>query len=137
LVVTPLAVFGFVPEAPLVTGIETVQDPAAGMVIPENVRVPLAPAAKVFEPAPAQVPVAAPAEAICMFASKSVKLAPVRATLLAFVSVKVSVVVAPCDMGLAENASEMDGAVATTSRAVFDAAPVPASALEMPLVAFG
>ncbi len=83
----------------------TVQEPAAGIEIPEKVSA-VWPAVKLFVPAPAQVPPAAWFAATAMFTSVSLKLAPVCAT-LGFVSVRVTVDVPPVTIEDGENAFAM------------------------------
>ena len=71
-VVTPLVLFGFVPSVLEVTTTVTVQLPLAGMVMPLKLRL-VAPAVKLLELAPVQVPPAFPVALIDMLTSVSVK----------------------------------------------------------------
>src|SRR5260370_37235 len=72
-----------------------------------------------------------------MLVSGSVKVAPVSAMLLVFVSVKETTLVPPCAMGLVANALAMVGAAVTITCAVLEPGPVAASLLEMPLAVLG
>ena len=133
---TPLAVLVKVPEVLLVMVSVTVQLPAAGMVRPAKVSVPVCAAVKLFDEAPTQVPPAAPAAETAMLVSVSVKVAAVSATLLGFVIVKVMTLTAPGAMEVTPNALAMVAGAATMSRAVFETAEVAASLLETPEVTF-
>src|SRR5450432_3111378 len=93
-VVTPLVVLGLVPTVLLVTNTVTVQLPLAGTVIPLKARA-VAALVKLLVPAPRHVPPAAWLPLIAMLTSVSVKLAFVRLLALAFVNVKVIVLVPP------------------------------------------
>ena len=124
------------PETLLVRPTVTVQLAAAGMVRPLNWSVPVCPAVKLLEPAPAQVPPAGPVAATERFVSASVKKPPVSATALGFEMVKVTTLVPPCWMGLTEKAFEMVGAPTTIRFVTPETAPVGACALETPLVEF-
>ncbi|MBK8069957.1 MAG: hypothetical protein IPK27_20760 [Rhodanobacteraceae bacterium] len=85
--------------------------PPNGTVSPVKLRLPLVPPTKKLLPAPTQVPPAAAFAKICMFAGRvSLKLAPVSgATLLAFTSVKVIVLLAPSAIDAGANAFAMVG----------------------------
>ena len=137
LLVTPEAVLLLMPELLLVTVTVTVQLPVNGMVSPEKFNVPVWPAAKLFDDAPAQLPPAAPAPLMLMLARVSVKLEPVRGTLLELASVKVRRLVPPCPIGLVAKALAMVAGAATMRRAVLETGPVAASTLESPEVLLG
>jgi hypothetical protein len=113
-VVTPLVVFGLTPKVLEVTTMVTVQLPLAGIVSPLSVKA-VAPFAKLLVPAPTQVPAAACAPLIDMFASASVKLAPVKALAFGFVKVKVIVEVPPDWIGETLNAFAIVGGFSTVT----------------------
>jgi hypothetical protein len=113
-VVTPLVVFGLTPTVLEVTTTVTVQLPLAGMVNPLSVNA-VAAFAKLFPLAPTQVPPALCAPLIAMFASVSVKLAPVKALAFGFVNVKVIVEVPPLWIVPVPNAFAIVGAPNTVT----------------------
>ena len=119
-VVTPDVVLLWTPGVLLVTLKVTVQLPLPGMVIPEKVK-EVWPAVKLV-PA-AQLPPTTPPTAL-IFTSVSVNAAPVRADALLFVSVKVTVDVAPDSIEVGLKPLEMVGALNTVNVAVL--LPVPA-----------
>src|SRR4051812_5289452 len=117
----------------------TVQLPLAGTVMPLKERL-VAPAAKLFEEAPAQVPPAAPAAKICMLESPSVKETPVSAMALLLVSVMISVDELVADAVLLRmvpglNPSETEAGAYTVRVAVFEPAPATGVCAELTPVA--
>jgi hypothetical protein len=106
-VVTPEVVLGLVPVVVLVTLKVTVQLPLAGMVIPVKLRA-VAPALKVDGAVPTQVPPTVPPTAL-IFASVSVNAPPVRAVVLLFVKVNVTVEDPPDVIEVGLNALAMVG----------------------------
>ena len=110
---TPEVVLLCVPGRSLVTTTVTVHEPLAGTVRLESVSA-VWPAAKALPAAPAQVPPAAPAAAIAMFVSVSVKPAEVSAMPLVLASVKVIVDVPSASIVDGAKALAIVGAAAVT-----------------------
>src|SRR5579871_575011 len=119
-VVTPDVVLGCEPTVELATLKVTVQ-PLVGIVIPLKLRA-VAPAVNVFGVVPTQVPPTAPPEAL-MFVRVSVKAAPVKDEVLAFLRVRVTVDFPPGAIAVGLNALVMEGAASTVSVALLLAAP--------------
>jgi hypothetical protein len=135
-VVTPLVMFGFTPGVLEVTRTVTVQLPLAGIVIPLKVRL-VAPLAKLFVPAPVQVPSAFCAPLIAMFARVSVNDAAVRLIELVFVRVNVIVDVSEDEIVAGLNALAIEGLASTVRSTDVDGDPTVVSAVVTPLVLLG
>jgi hypothetical protein len=120
-VVTPEVVLGSEPAVELVTLNVTVQLPLAGILTPLKLRA-VAPAASDVGAVPTQVPPTAPPIAL-IFESVSVNAPLVRAVVLVFFKVSVTVEEPPDAMDVGLNALVIIGAANTVSVAVLLALP--------------
>src|SRR5258706_10411187 len=111
---TPEVVLGLAPGVVPRTTTVTVHESDAGTERPVKVRF-VWPAVKLFPPAPAQLPPAAPVASIDMPASTSVNAALVGMKAFGFVSVKVIVLVVPRGIDAGANALRIEGEPATDS----------------------
>jgi hypothetical protein len=135
---TPLVLFGNMPGVLLITMIDTVQLPLAGIVRPAKESNPPWLAVKALPDAPVHVPPAAPVALMNMPARVSLKAAPVRAMPLLLAIVKSICDVPPSEMVLGVNDLAMVGTTdVTVNVAVLEAAPMAASLLDTPELVFG